>query len=116
MKELSSKEKFYNIQRTIKKAARCYNVIASQGWFDFVTERILNAIEPPEIKVGMLGGFWDADTKSFPMYGCLSEIRSSEVPGNYKTTTEHIFDNFQPMTPEEIVDDIRKQMEEENEH
>ena len=73
---------------------------------------IYDDIELPEIKVGMIGKFWDNDTKSHPMYGCLDEIRSSDIPGNYKTTTEHIFDNFQPMTPEEIKKELEEMLNE----
>ena len=72
---------------------------------------IYDDIELPEIKVGMIGKFWDNDTKSHPMYGCLDEIRSSDIPGNYKTTTEHIFDNFQPMTPDEIKKELKEMIE-----
>ena len=104
MKEMSREEKK---QKLIK--------IMIDDWSNYeksnneLAERILDAIEPPETKAGMIGKAWTIYGNGHIefIHGILSEIDKNNTNLPYQIGF-HWYKFFIPMTPEEI----KKELEE----
>ena len=103
MKEMNREEKIEKIEDVLSTALPP----PLHQWHEDHTKiaiNIIDAIEPPKIKVGMIGKFWHH--AHGPMYGLLVNYHpESNEP--FESSSDS-YSNFQPMTP----DEIKKELEE----
>ena len=90
MSELTKGEK----ERIVIDVLHDFNNIEVGTNLQKMAEKILDAIEPPEVKPGMWGKFWDNDGETSE-YGELMHIEHGETTGRvFLAGSDNYYDNF----------------------
>jgi len=89
MKELSREEQLDGIERVLKD-------LPSPFYVPTAAKKILDAIEPPEVKPEMWGKFWDEEEESRFAYGELTRVEPAQA---YKCLCNDyaFFEHFKPI-------------------